>query len=423
MYILLSLPYVNDTLSCSYHWLLCAGVHAVLIKLWGHESGPCMQLLHFAFAFGGFCAPLIAKPFVSEEVEEDGGNNITDATASSGNCSDPTAQYEFSGMGMSLNCSAVDTNSANTLLFGWAYWIASTFLILPLLAYLYYATKLELLAVSKCCRKGNLQSLSTEETDSATPVNTDEQQSSLGKQGMIYKSIIFTNLFFFMLFYVGTEIAFGSLVFTFAVKGELQFSKPKAAVLAAVFWGTFAFTRLFSVTLALLKVPASYMLIGNITGSMIAATIMIIAPHNATAIWIGSAVLGTSMAAIFPTTMTWMSERVPVSGKATAVLVTGGTVGDTTIPAAVGSLIAHVSPDSLIYATFVGLVISSLLIIVLLITAYVQKRRTLASDVRYRRLENVQIENEVADGETVLNVKLDDAGDYNTSGEPEETKL
>ena len=395
--------------------------------MWGDKSGPCMQLLHFAFAFGGFCAPLIAKPFVSEVAEEDGVDNVTDTTASSGNCSDPMGQYGFSGMGMnlSLNCSPADTDSSpNTLLFGWAYWIAATFLILPLLAYLYYAAKLELLTASKCCQKKNTYSLSTEETESVTPADREEQQGTIGKQSLLYKSIIFTNLFLFMLFYVGTEIAFGNLVFTFAVKGELQFSKPKAALLAAVFWGTFAFTRLFSVTLALLKVPASYMLIGNITGSMIAATIMIIAPHNATAIWIGSAVLGTSMAAIFPTTMTWMSEHVPVSGKATAVLVTGGTVGDTTIPAAIGLLIAHVSPDSLIYSTFAGLVISLLLIVILFVTAYVQKRRSLASNVQYRRLENVvQVESEVANGEIVLNVKSDDAGDCNTSVKPEETQL
>ena len=397
----------------------------MLIKLWGDKSGPCMQMLHFAFALGGFFAPLIAKPFVSEAAEGAEINNVTEMTAGNGNCSNPSVHYDFAGMGtdLDLNCSTIDTsNSINTLLFGWAYWIAATFLILPLLAYLYYAAKLELLAACKCFRRNNLYSLTTEETESTPPTNSSEQRNTLSKQTVLYTIVIFTNLFFFMLFYVGTEIAFGSLIFTFAVKGELQFSKSKAAVLAAVFWGTFAFTRLFSVTLALLKVPASYMLIGNISGSMIAATIMIIAPHNATAIWIGSAVLGTSMAAIFPTTMTWMSEHVPVSGKATAVLVTGGTVGDTTIPAAIGTLIAHVSPDSLIYSTFAGLVISLLLIVILFATAYIQKRRNLSRNMQYRKLENeteVQVENEVA------NILLDDAGnhDLNDVCKPEETEL
>ena len=127
-------------------------------------------------------------------------------------------------------------------------------------------------------------------------------------------------LFLFLLIYVGINESFGSLVFTYAVKSELRFPKAKAAALAAVFWGPFAFARLFSVILAVLKVPTSVMMTMNLAGSLITVTLFLILPHNSIVIWIVSAGLGASFASIFPTAMTWLSEYLSVSGKATAVL-------------------------------------------------------------------------------------------------------
>ena len=102
---------------------------------------------------------------------------------------------------------------------------------------------------------------------------------------------------------------------------------------------------LFSVTLALLKVRASVMITMNLSGSLLAATIMVFFPQ----IWLGAAILGASYASIYPTTMVWLGQNVEATGRATSVVVTGGTLGDTILPAVVGALIAHVSPDSLIY--------------------------------------------------------------------------
>ena len=50
----------------------------------------------------------------------------------------------------------------------------------------------------------------------------------------IYKFPTYIILFLFMLYYVGTEVSFGSLFLTYAVKSELKFSKGRAASLAAV---------------------------------------------------------------------------------------------------------------------------------------------------------------------------------------------
>ena len=45
------------------------------VKLWGRKSAPYIQTLHFAFAVGAFLAPIIARPFLSNE------NLFTNTTA------------------------------------------------------------------------------------------------------------------------------------------------------------------------------------------------------------------------------------------------------------------------------------------------------------------------------------------------------
>ncbi len=453
------------------------------MKMWKGNAGPCMQILHFSFALGAFFAPLLAKPFISEEADDEVSSNAvsscaklldetpfvfdnetrnandsfeTNCTLLLAICSDLSANYSLGSVYVDVdllisgNCSnATDASNSDpgangSLLFAWAYWIAAVFFVPPLVAFIYYAVRLELLqrfrkslsaqlTASQEVDREELNDCETAEIGSPEEVvedvdrgeRNDFETSEIGspedvvqdvdtgeqndietseivtpedvvqdvdkaeqndfeienpedvvsmKQSLCYRILLLTLLFNFMFFYVGLEVAFGSFIFTVAVKGELQFSKQKAALLTSVFWGTFAFTRLFSVLLALVKTPASWMMTGNMSGSLLAASIMLAFPHNATAIWIGAAVLGTSYASIYPTTMTWFAEHTEVTGKTTAVLVTGGTLGDIALPAAVGFLVGHVTPDSLVYFTFVGILVSAVFLALLFLSACIERR-------------------------------------------------
>ena len=42
-------------------------ITAWIIELWDEKSGPFMNALHFAFGTGSFLAPLIARPFLTEQ--------------------------------------------------------------------------------------------------------------------------------------------------------------------------------------------------------------------------------------------------------------------------------------------------------------------------------------------------------------------
>ena len=307
------------------------------MRLWGEKVGPSMQLLHFAYALGAFLAPVISKPFLSEEISGTNSSNISFQLANL-TCSDHWNDTQGLGSGELLDMyvynhtdcmelvnstcvvlaarsnltreelssvildGLIDCSNMTTMpslqgdLIRWPYWISASFFILPLLAFAYYAIKFELM---RCC--------TVRDISNSTP-SSESIKKPATKLPFVYKVISYSLLFLFMFLYVGLEASFGTLIFTASVKGKLNFGKPMAAVLTSVFWGTFAFMRLFSVILALLKVRASTMIAMNLSGSLLAATIMVFFPHNATAIWIGAAVLGSSYAAIYPTTMTWLQR-------------------------------------------------------------------------------------------------------------------
>ena len=48
--------------------LFFSGGNVICLRIWGKDSGPYMQALHFAFGVGAFMAPLVAAPFLSTEV-------------------------------------------------------------------------------------------------------------------------------------------------------------------------------------------------------------------------------------------------------------------------------------------------------------------------------------------------------------------
>lgn len=407
------------------------------MRLWGHESGACMQVLHFAYAFGAFLAPLIAKHFISEGSADSNGTESNSTTVESvealcesllNTTSNITSGIEISSYyeyingtdcvellhdichnislivnytvfniemeNCSLHLNEIPEKVSDTSRFKFAYLISSSLFILPLLAFVYFGFRYEILTKSCCQKKQEEEQVSNEDSDSEFPHEQEKQPTS--RRTIIYTTILFTLLFLFMFIYVGLEAGYGSLILTVAVTSELNFEKQQAAILQSLFWGTFAFTRLISVALVLIRVRSSVMICGNLSGSLLASIIMVFYPHNPTAIWIGTAVLGMSYASIFPTTMTWMSENAKATGKATAVLNTAGTVGDLTVPTAFGALIAQVSPDSLIYGTFVGVVVSICIIAALFLTACLQKRATkdvigdrklVRSNARYSKLE------------------------------------
>ena len=348
------------------------------MKIWKNkDTGPIMQLIHSTFAFGAFLSPLITKPFLSTNTttvqniscdsllnysfsaycENDYFNscNQTGSDWLSVNVinNDLTISFE--------NCSNSTVPSSSNFIY--AYWVAVIPIMIPLPPLLFYAFKRQCICKRFLTKKKRKASEQIEPEANEDANNDDDRYPS----SKIYKAVVLLMLFIFMAIYVGTEVSFGTYIFAFTVKGSLQFSKSRAVAITSLFWGTFSFMRAFSIIFSLLKVPPSVMLSGNLTGSFVASLIMFIWKENELAIWIGSGLLGSSVSAIYPNIMVWMSKHIPPTGKATGLLGTGAVVGDTLFPLLVGVLLDKLSPLTLIYFTF-GAILVCVSIAVMLFT-------------------------------------------------------
>ena len=353
-----------------------------------------MQLLHFSFGVGALLAPLLAEPFISS-IAGDLGANVTcheiNMTTSdvfdiscllalfNESCSGNHSNHTFSAS----NCSHAPAQSGS-LRFAYAYLLGAVPFIFPLVAFTYHSARSEF---GHCYqRKESLQ-------DSAVGTDLPHEEKShhlLEKPHLLFKVVFFPCLFLFICLYCGMETSYGNLIFTFAVE-SLNFTKQRAALLNAVFWGCFTVGRFVAIFIAYTKVPSSVVIAVDTIGSTMSLLVMVGLPGNDIAVWVGSAGLGVFMASIYPTTMFWLSEQVEVSGKAVAVITTGATLGDMTLPLTAGALIAQLSPSALMPFAFVGTALYTLVGGVLMLIAFIERRRRRrrsSAGVGYRVLED-----------------------------------
>ena len=379
--------------------LLLLGVHAILMNVWENkDTGPIMQLIHFTFAFGAFLSPLIAKPFISEDTKNSTSKNVSCTNISlfafnsscwnelTEMCNDtmPGSGNMEDGFITTENC----TTSNHHLFFGYSYWVTVIPLLIPLPPLMYYAFKQQC-----CCQtflyKQRRQSVHSEEKDDSHD-DDDSHNDDKYPTSKIYRGTVLTSLFIFMAAYVGLEVSFGTYVFAFAVKGDLQLSKQRAATLSSLFWGMFSFARCFSIFVSILKVSPSIMMSGNLTGTFVASLILLIWNKNEIAVWVGSGLLGASCSGIYPTAMVWMSQHIPPNGKTTSVLVTGGVIGNTLFPFLIGVLLDKLAPISLVYYTFIAAIVCVLIAVALFISTklYLRhwKKKMQGGSQTYRRL-------------------------------------
>ncbi|XP_071850763.1 uncharacterized protein [Apostichopus japonicus] len=148
-------------------------------------------------------------------------------------------------------------------------------------------------------------------------------------------------LFLFYLIYVGAEVSFGGYISEFYAA---TFQACHGSLAAAWFWGTFAFGRGAAIFIATLATPWT-MLVSDLVGGVVSTAILVFFPSSKAAFWLGTGLLGLSMASLFPAGIAWLESYVDVSGKVASVLVTGGVLGEMVIPLSVGILVFDSKTD------------------------------------------------------------------------------
>ena len=373
-----------------------AGGNILLLRLWDQKSGPYMQALHFSFALGTFVAPLLAEPFIVQNAIPDIPTshycNPPDDTVN-----DTTTNCTSLDDSLVSNCTDVsdDNDFFSSIRFGWAYWISSLAMLLVAIPLIYFA------AFTKRRHPQLYQQIIAAQKENADATDERKMTKANIKYYKTFKIFIVAMCTVFLFCYIGVEVTYGSYIFTFGVTyKELCFSKSKAALLNSVYWGTFTFGRLAGIGIAMLKISTTFMLVSDFIGCMCAVLLITILRTSDVAIWIGSALLGLAVASVFPSMLLWVNERLEVTGKVTAVLVNGATLGDMVLPLTVGLLITNVNPELFLYLMLVYCSAATLVYITAMLVSYLWQCYFSITPVHYKPLQNPADE-EAEDSENI----------------------
>ncbi len=143
----------------------------------------------------------------------------------------------------------------------------------------------------------------------------------------------------FLMLYVGAESGFGGWIYTYAVRMH-RIEPAQAALLTSLFWGALTAGRLASIPLAARLQPRT-LLLGAILGCLVCLGLLTSADVSTGAafVWIATAGTGLSMAAIFPSTMSFAGTHLRVTGSRSRWFFVGAGAGGMSVPWALGHIL------------------------------------------------------------------------------------
>jgi len=193
----------------------------------------------------------------------------------------------------------------------WAYWFFSL-LALPIAAWLWFLP--------------------------SPPIRRKTVEAATGKS----INGVFLSIFFFFMVYVGLEVGFGNWIYTFATHLHLA-DETGAAYLTSAFWGAFTVGRLLGIGISSRLRPQTILLM-DLSGSLVAFSILLLWPMSSAALWTGTIVLGLSIASIFATAMAFAEHRLHLTGVMIGWILVGGGLGGMFSPWLIGQLFERISP-------------------------------------------------------------------------------
>lgn len=277
--------------------ILDTGGNVLVLNTWGDQAGPHMQALHFSFAAGAVVSPIIAQLVFGA-----GGNHssvIENTTASA----------------------VQDVQSWSHMRTMWAYVVIGLFVLLAAVSFF----------VLYCCGAG-----------SRGRAYSVSEQPQVAK----YHKAIVVLLFLFFFAYVGAEVAYGSFIFTFS-KNFVRLEETEAAGINTLFWGSFAACRGLAILLATCVSPGALITL-SLFCCCLSSLLLCLFPLQRAMLWAGSGLYGASMAAVFPSGLSWVEQYTPVTGRTAAVLVVGAALGEMVLPVLLGFLMGRVSGEPLL---------------------------------------------------------------------------
>jgi len=170
----------------------------------------------------------------------------------------------------------------------------------------------------------------------------------------------------FLFFYVGSEIAFGGWVYTYAVKLNLA-STVQAAYLNSGFWLAFTIGRLLSVPLATRFTPRQ-LITAALLGCLGFMGLLYVFAGSTAVLWVAALGAGFCMAPVYPSGFTLAVHGLKLTGRASGIILLGDSFGGMVLPWLVGQVLGAAGPRALVYLVLGSLVCDLLVFVGLLYT-------------------------------------------------------
>jgi FHS family Na+ dependent glucose MFS transporter 1 len=185
----------------------------------------------------------------------------------------------------------------------------------------------------------------------SVPDKTGEFPRSAAKYSLL---ILVISVFFFA--YVGVEVGFGDWLSIYSIQAGLA-GQTQAIMLTSLYWGSFTIGRLASIPLAV-KFRSKQILSFDIAGGVVALGLVFLFPGTPLLLWIGSILLGFSLASIFPTMLTFSESLMPMTGTITSRFFISGSIGSIVLPWIIGRFIEKTGPFIIIQALSIAMILA-----------------------------------------------------------------
>lgn len=177
-------------------------------------------------------------------------------------------------------------------------------------------------------------------TPSPSRENPDRESQN---QGLNQSLLVIFCLLAFL--FIGIEISYGGWIFTYAQRIELD-GPNSPYLLTSLFWLSITAGRLIAIPVSSVLKPSRNVLL-LLGGGVLSSTLTALLPDSPAAVWLGTAGIGLSLSAIFPTTFHLVRTISPLPEKSYGLVWASGSLGGMFLPWLSGELFTRVGPISL----------------------------------------------------------------------------
>ncbi len=177
--------------------------------------------------------------------------------------------------------------------------------------------------------------------------------------------VVLIALFFFC--HVGAELSYGGWIYTYALRTGIA-SETMAAYLNSAFWGALTFGRLLGVPIST-KLKPRTMIVIDLAGCYLACAVVILWKDSGLATWIGTVLMGLSIASLFPTSINLAERNMKMTGAITSWFFVGTSIGSMFFPWFIGQFMESTGPQVMFVVLIADFFIASILLTAVLLIA------------------------------------------------------